>query len=54
MSLLLYGYTPWTLTKCLEIKLNGIYSRRCCGVMVIVLGNGHGDPSSNPRQSCLH
>ena len=25
-----------------------------CGVMVIVRGRGHGDPSSNPGQGCLH
>ena len=24
------------------------------GVMVIVVGNGHGDMSSNPEQDCLH
>ena len=24
------------------------------GVMVSVLGNGHGDSSSNQRQGCLH
>ena len=22
--------------------------------MVIIVGNGHGDPSSNTRQGCLH
>ena len=25
-----------------------------CGVMVIVVGNGHGDMSSNPGRDCLH
>ena len=25
-----------------------------CGVMVIVIGNGHGDPSSDPGQSGLY
>ena len=25
-----------------------------CGVMVIVVGNGHGDTSSNPGRDCLH
>ena len=25
-----------------------------CGVMVIVVGNGHGDTSSNPRWDWLH
>ena len=29
-------------------------SRGACGVWVIVEGNGHGDPSSNPSQSCLN
>ena len=24
-----------------------------CGIMVTVLGNGHGDPSSNPTQGCF-
>ena len=24
------------------------------GVMVIIIGNGYGDPSSNPGQGCLH
>ena len=24
------------------------------GVMVIVVGNGHGDTSSNPERECLH
>ena len=25
-----------------------------CGVMVIIVGNGHGDASSNPEQGWLH
>ena len=28
--------------------------RGTCGVMVTIVGNGHGDLSSNPGQSCLH
>ena len=28
--------------------------RGACGVMVIVIGNGHSDPSSNPEWACLH
>ena len=28
--------------------------RGACGVMVIVVGNGHGDTSSNPGQDWLH
>ena len=29
--------------------------RKCaCGVMDIVVGNGYGDQSSNPRGGCLH
>ena len=31
---------------------SGLGDCRC--VMVIVLGNGHSEPSSNPRQGCLH
>ena len=31
---------------------NGLEGAR--GVMVIVVGNGHGDTSSNPGQYCLH
>ena len=27
--------------------------RGACGVMVIVIGNGHANPSSNPGQVCL-
>ena len=32
------------------------FSRKCVyarGVMVIVLGNGHGDSSSNPERHCI-
>ena len=25
-----------------------------CGVIIIMVGNGYGDLSSNPRQGCLH
>ena len=25
-----------------------------CGVMIISLENGHGEPSSNPGWGCLH
>ena len=24
------------------------------GIMVITIGNGHGNPSSNPETDCLH
>ena len=27
---------------------------KACGATVIVVGNGPGNPSSNPRQGCLH
>ena len=33
---------------CIEKK------RGACGVMVIVVGNGHGDTSSNPGRDWLH
>ena len=37
------------------IILNRIISvRGACGVMVIVVGNGHGDTSSNPGRDWLH
>ena len=25
-----------------------------CGVIIIIIDNGHGDMSSNPRWTCLH
>ena len=31
-----------------------IYFGGACGVMVIVVGNGHGDTSSNPERDWLH
>ena len=31
-----------------------IYRGGVCGVMVIVVGNGHADTSSNPEWCCLH
>ena len=30
------------------------YFGGACGVMVIVVGNGHGDASSNPGRDWLH
>ena len=30
------------------------FTTRYHGAMVIVKGNGHGDPSSNPGVGCLH
>ena len=30
------------------------YKEPALGVMVINVGNGHGDQSSNPGQGCLH
>ena len=31
-----------------------LYFGGACGVMVIVVGNGHGDTSSNPGRNWLH
>ena len=39
----------------MEIKKREIiWGRGACSVMVIVVGNGHGDTSSNPGQDWLH
>ena len=45
----------------LSCSCNGTSSRStskskggACGVMVIVVGNGHGDTSSNPGRDWLH
>ena len=35
-------------------KVNGIFRGCTSGVMVIVVGNGHGDTSSNPGRDWLH
>ena len=87
-SIVLYGWTTWTLTKRLEKKLDGNYTRMlrailnkswrqhptrhqlyghlppitktihvhggARGVVVIVVGTGHGDTSSNPGRGWLH
>ena len=38
-----------------DLNLKILISLRApCGVMVIVIGNRHGDPSTNPRWGCLH
>ena len=42
-----------TTLKCLA-KVNGQKRGGACGVMVIVVGNGHGDTSSNPGRDWLH
>ena len=34
--------------------MTGSYVGSACGVMVIVVGNGHGDTSSNPGRDWLH
>ena len=73
--ILLYGCTTWTLTKWLEKKLDGNYTRMLWailnkswwhhptkhqlyggarGVVVIAVGNEHGDTSSNPGWDWLH
>ena len=31
-----------------------LYMRGGCGVMAIIIGNGHGDTSSNPGRDWLH
>ena len=33
VSVLLYGSTTWTLTKCLENKLNGSCTRMLCAAL---------------------
>ena len=39
------NYTQWDQTE---------KRGDACGVMVIIVGNGHGDTSSNPGQDWLH
>ena len=36
------------------ITIYNEHSGGACGVMVIVVGNGHGDTSSNPGRDWLH
>ena len=31
-----------------------MFTRGACGVIVIIIGNGHSDTSSNPGQEWLH
>ena len=38
-------------SKC---RLHGVMERGARGVMVIVVGNGHGNTSSNPGRHWLH
>ena len=40
--------TGGQLETCQEQWLKGTYGGGACGVMVIVVGNGYGDTSSNP------
>ena len=42
--------TCWAQLK----KLGQTYKQHGCGVMVIVVGNGHGGMSSNPGRNWLH
>ena len=36
-------------------RLCKLYTSRCaCGVIVTIVGNGHGEKSSNPGQGCLY
>ena len=47
----------WCKTGHIEIKVNINYNLLCGGaggVMVIVVGNGHGDTSSKPGRDWLH
>ena len=37
-----------------NIKGKGIPNSGACAATVIVMGNGHGDPSSNPGRGCLY
>ena len=43
---------PWSFGEC-GVPLPYHYSQ-IHGVMVTVVGNGHGDSSSNPRRDWLH
>ena len=36
------------------ISYNQSFHGGARGVMVIIVGNGHGDPSSNLRRGCMH
>ena len=43
--------TPDEITSAEHIRK---HSGGACGVTVIVVGNGYGEPSPNPGQGCLH
>ena len=50
------GYSVFTFTNNEHINdpTQRLYHRGACGVMVIVVGNGHDDTSSNPEWEWLH
>ena len=43
------GFYHFIVLVEIHINLGGIY-----GIMAIVVGNGHSNPSSNSGKSCLH
>ena len=47
---------PSSFDRCILIIINNYHSTEggVLGVMVIVVGNGHGDTSSNPGRGRLH
>ena len=44
----------WKLFKLLDYRMISIFLGSAHGVMVIIVGNGHGDTSSNPGRDWLH
>ena len=54
----MFGTKELILNKCLwqekYMLLLVTYMGGACGVMVIVVGNGHGDTSSNPGRDWFH
>ena len=43
-----------TITTNMMMRWPMKYVGGACGVMVIIVGNGHGDTSSNPGRDWLH
>ena len=50
-SKLLHRYIPVCLITLVHLIIK---NTGACGVMVMVVGNGHGDTSSNPGRNRLH
>ena len=50
------SHTEWSHTQCISVLTNTILPTivGARGVMVIVVGNEHGDTSSNPGWDWLH